>query len=134
MNKVAILIAALLTSSECLALRDFKCTVLDSVVLSSEGLLDKKSDLASNYIGKEFVVNRSTGQISGSGFTNTMSGQQPQVFEYLPEENAFKAITVYSPNYTVDYLQINTYAESAEKPFFYKGAFGTMVSGTCAYY
>ena len=58
----------------------------------------------------------------------------PSVYDYLPTENGYKAVTIYKPNNTVDYLQINQYSENKEKPFFFKGAFGTMVSGICTAY
>ena len=121
-------------SSHCLASNNFKCLVKDAVSLESNGLLSREPKVAKSNIGKEFIVNRVTGHITGSGYTNTMSGQQPLVYDYLPSENGYKAITIYKPNHTVDYLQINEYVEGKEKPFFYKGAWGEMVSGVCVYY
>jgi len=116
------------------AFNDFKCTIKDAIYLEDDGTLNHKSHIVTGYLGKEFVVNRKTGLITGAGIINNMSGQMPSVYDYLPTENGYKAITLYKPNNTVDYLQINQYSENKEKPFFFKGAFGTMVSGICTAY
>ena len=124
-------IAILLLAFSGSAFGNFKCTIKDAVNLEKNGLLNHQSYLATKDLGKEFVVNRGTGLITGAGIVNNMSGQMPTVYDYLPQENGYKAVTIYKPNNTVDYLQINLFAEAKEKPFFYMGAWGTMVSGTC---
>jgi hypothetical protein len=134
MSKYLVSVFLLLTSVNVFAVNDFKCTIKDAVNLEADGSLNHKSYLVSGYIGKEFVVNRQTGIITGANITNTMSGKMPAVYDYLPNENGYKAVTHYKPNNIIDYLQINQYADKPEKPFFYKGAFGTMVSGTCVVY
>ena len=96
--------------------------------------MSSETAVARHNLGKEFVVNRKTGEMIGSGFTNTMSGQMPTVYDYLPQENGYKAITVYEPNNTVDFLKIIEYAKGSEKPFLYSGAWGTIASGVCEYY
>ena len=127
-------VISLLLSMPTYALHDFKCIVLDAFTLGENGKVNQSSNVAKKALGKEFTVNRQTGQITGGGFINTMSGQMPKVFDHLPSENGYKAITIYNPNFTVDYLQINEFVESPEKPFIYKGAWGTTVTGLCAYY
>lgn len=117
-----------------LAGNDFKCVVKDGVQLGDDGMLNHDTAVGRAYVGREFVVNRATGLISGGGLSNTMSGQVPTVYDYLASENSYKAISVYTPNYTIDYLQINQYVAGKKKPFFFKGAFGTMISGLCLAY
>jgi hypothetical protein len=134
MKSAIVLITSVLFSLSTYASNNFKCSVLDAFTLGKNGKIDQSSNVAKNALGKEFTVNRQTGQITGGGFVNTMSGQMPQVFDYLPFENGYKAITIYTPNFTVDYLQINEYIESLKKPFVYKGAWGTTVTGLCTYY
>lgn len=134
MQHVIIFLCTFLFTLNCNASNNFKCVVKDSVTLEKNGKLSAETNVAKSNQNKEFVVNRSTGQITGSGFINTMSGQMPVVYDYLPNENGYKAITVYKPNSTVDYLQINEYVEGNKKPFFYKSAWGSMVSGLCTYY
>ncbi len=124
----------LIVSFPSFATGNFKCTIKDAVNLEKDGTLNHKSHLVTGYLGKEFVVNRQTGVITGANIINTMSGQMPTVYDYLPEENGYKSLNVYKPNNTVDYLQINQYVKSEKKPFFFRGAFGTMVSGTCVDY
>ena len=116
------------------ASNNFKCSVIDAYTLEENGKINHSSNVAKNALGKEFTVNRQTGQITGGGFVNTMSGQMPKVYDHLPSENGYKAITIYRPNFTVDYLQINEYVKSPKKPFIYKGAWGTTVTGLCTYY
>ena len=132
--KYMIILSVLFSTINCYASNNFKCVVKDSVTLEKNGKLSASTNVAKSNMHKEFVVNRITGQITGGGFVNTMSGQMPKVYDYLPKENGYKAITIYNPNLTVDYLQINEYVEGKEKPFFYKGAWGGMVSGICTYY
>ena len=132
--KYMIILSVLFIATNCYAFNNFKCVVKDSVTLEKNGKLSASTNVAKSNMHKEFVVNRITGQITGGGFVNTMSGQMPKVYDYLPKENGYKAITIYNPNLTVDYLQINEYVEGKEKPFFYKGAWGGMVSGICTYY
>ena len=126
-----ITIAVLLLTAQN-AVADFKCQVKDSMTLSDLGVIDRSSDVAKMNQSKEFVVNRSTGIISGGGFINNMSGQLPEVLNvYKPDQNSYKAITVYKPNYTVDYLEIKEYVEGDKKPFIYKAAWGSIVTGVC---
>lgn len=134
MSKYLTLVLITLLSAKVFAINDFKCTIKDAVNLEYDGTLNHKSNIVTGYLGKEFVVNRQTGIITGANITNTMSGKLPIVYNYLPNENAYQAVTHYKPNNTIDYLKINQYSEKAEKPFFYKGAFGTMVTGTCVVY
>lgn len=134
MKSAIVLLISIFFSVSTYASNNFKCSVLDAFTLGDNGKIDQSSKVAKNALGKEFTVNRQTGQITGGGFVNTMSGQMPQVFDYLPSENGYKAITIYTPNFTVDYLQINEHIESPKKSFVYKGAWGTTVTGLCTYY
>ncbi|OZG71837.1 hypothetical protein BTA51_19645 [Hahella sp. CCB-MM4] len=114
---------------------DFKCQVKESMTLSDTGVMDRTSNVAKINNGKEFTVNRSTGIITGGGFTNNMSGTSPRVLDvYEPSENSYKAITIYEPNYTVDYLEIKEYVKGDKKPFIFKGAWGSIITGVCSYY
>lgn len=117
------------------AIADFKCQVKESMTLSNDGVMEKSSNVAKMNSGKEFTVNRSTGVITGGGFVNNMSGRAPDVLDaYDPSENSYKAITIYKPNYTVDYLEINEYVKGDKKPFIFKAAWGSIVTGVCTYY
>jgi hypothetical protein len=133
--KILIFLATfLLFTGNCYAFNNFRCIVKESYSLEDDGKLSSKTEVAKVKLNKEFIVNRQTGQITGDGFVNTMSGQMPVVYDYLPMENGYKAITIYKPNHTVDYLQINEFVKEMEKPFFYKGAWGEIITGLCTYY
>ena len=134
MKIVLIIMFFILATVNSHASNNFKYVVKDSYSLEDDGKLSSDTNVAKMSLNKEFVVNRANGQITGSGFTNTMSGQMPVVYDYLSSENGYKAITVYKPHHTVDYLEIREYVEGKEKPFFYKGAWGELVSGLCTYY
>ncbi len=123
----------ILTAVNSNAASNFKCVVKDSVTLEDNGKLSHDTNNAKHELNQEFVVDYASGRMSGNGFTNTMSGQMPVVYNYLPNENGYKAITIYKPHFTVDYLEIKEYVEGKEKPFFYKGAWGELVSGLCTY-
>lgn len=134
MKKKAILfVTFILISFNSYALPDFKCKVLEVYTLENDGSLSQKTDVAKKFLNKKFVVERSTGKMIGQ-LSNHGSGGQPKVYNYLPKENGFKAITVYSPNPSVSYLQINEYEKGEKYPFFFKSAWGGMMSGTCVYY
>jgi len=119
MKSALIFIVSIFFSVSAYASNNFKCSVHDAYTLGKNGKIDQSNNVAKKTLGKEFTVNRQTGQITGGGFVNTMSGQMPQVYDHRPSENGYKAITIYKPNLTVDYLQINEYVESPKKPFIY---------------
>lgn len=129
--KIVIASILLLLSTTALAIDDFKCVVKEVYAITEKGLLIPSKGFATPDVGSEFVVNGQSGQITGSKFTNTMSGVMPTVYNYLPNENSYKAITIYKPNLTVDYLEILTYKKTKGLPFIYKGAFGEVVTGIC---
>lgn len=108
---------------------DFKCSVKSVSVLGKDGLLEKGGVKV-----EEFTVSRSTGIISGGGLNNARSGQLPTVYNTLPSENGFKAITIYSPNPTVDYLDIGEWKDGPKKPFIYQSAWSSIYTGLCTYY
>ncbi len=131
MRKIITILSLLLTAFPAHAVNDFKCTVKEVYDLKESGLLAPGPGFVTPDVGSEFTVNRQSGQITAKKITNTMSGVMPTVYSFNPKENAYTAITIYKPNYTVDLLQISEYIKKPEKPFIYKGAFGEVVTGLC---
>jgi len=126
---------SLFSTCTSIAANDFKCKVIDSVKLLENGTLSSSNNVARKELGKEFTVNRLTGVMSGSGLVNNMSGITPTVYNYsISEGNSYSAITIYKPNYTIDHLSIKEWVDGVQKPFFYQGAWGELVSGLCEYY
>lgn len=80
----------------------FRCTIKDAINLESDGTLNPKSNVVAEYLGKEFVVNHSTGLITGAGIINNSSGQMPSVYDRSPMQNAFRTATQYKPNHKID--------------------------------
>jgi len=133
MEKALQVIVLTLISLNSYALPDFKCKVVQAYTLENNGKLSQKTNVAKLFLNKEFVVERATGKMIGE-LSNHGAGGQPKVYNYLPKENGFKAITVYSPNPSVSYLQINEFETGNVYPFFFKGVWGGLMSGTCVYY
>jgi len=130
-----LLVMSLFSTCTSIAANDFKCKVIDSVKLLENGTLSSSNNVARKELGKEFTVNRLTGVMSGSGLVNNMSGITPTVYNYsISEGNSYSAITIYKPNYTIDHLSIKEWVDGVQKPFFYQGAWGELVSGLCEYY
>lgn len=130
MYKFLLLITFSIISFSSYAINDFKCTVKEVYKLNESGKLMPGSGFVTPEVGSDFIVNRQSGKITGSKITNTMSGVMPKVYDVLPKENSYTAITIYQ--YTIDYLEINTYKKSVIKPFVYKGAFGEVITGLCS--
>jgi len=129
MRNILILVLLLTASYSSYAINDFKCVVKEVYKLDDSGKLVTEAGFVTPDVGSSFIVNRQSGQITGEKITNTMSGVMPKVYDVLPSENYYKAITVYQ--YTIDYLEIQTNKKSKEKPFVYKGAFGEVITGLC---
>ncbi|MEW6992622.1 hypothetical protein AADZ91_18315 [Colwelliaceae bacterium 6441] len=129
MYKFLLLVVITIFSNASYAINNFHCTVKEVYKLDDSGKLIAKAGFVTPDVSSNFIVNRQSGQITGKKITNTMSGVMPKVYDVLPKENSYKAITIYQ--YTVDYLEIKTYYESTEKPFLYKGAFGEVITGVC---
>ena len=131
LRKVLFTILLILASNNAIAGKNFKCVVLDANILSDTGLLERNK-ISKIYLNREFIVDRETGKMIGE-VSNTNSGFKPKVYDVLPSENGYKAITIYSPHPTVDYLQIKEYVEGREKPFFFTTG-SIIMSGNCVYF
>lgn len=97
------------------AIDAYKCTVTDAKGLSDNGLLEP-DEFSQMFPGKEFVLDKGTGRITG-GLSNHNGNGQPEVLDYGSTEQAFKAITIFRPFVTVEYLYIEEFNRSNLKPF-----------------
>ena len=94
----------------------YKCVIEEHRKLSAIGELENgKYDF---YVGKEFVVDRGTGRMSGI-LTNHASFGQPEVKDYGSSEQAFKVVTEFSGNTMIDYLYVQEFSATTDKPFFF---------------
>lgn len=106
----------------------YKCRIYFSSDLQDDGVM-RPSDFSKFYVGKEFIVDKETGRISGRISNHNASGQ-PQVLDYGSNEQAFKALTIYRPRISIDSIYIKEFQDSGEKPFLLmKGS--TVYSGIC---
>ena len=108
----------------------FECVVKQGVVLNYDGELEQK-EASKRLVGHTFTVVRESGLIQSSELTNRWYEQGPTVYDYEPDANAYKAISIYKPNPTVDYLTIHTHEDQALVPFMYHGTWGVLVTGLC---
>jgi len=112
----------------------YKCKVLDAVTLDGDGKLGKDG-FGYLYVDlkTEFVVDRSTGKMLNKTISNHNMNGTPKVLDRGSKDQAFKVITIYEPFVQVDYLNINTYAETRKKPFYFLSG-TSFISGTCVDY
>jgi hypothetical protein len=136
------LLVLLLTSEGVLALSDnYVCEVRQIVMLDDAGSLkdatsnDRKASLYKPFLGKTFVVNRSTGKIDGGlYFIKTTEFETVTVISDGREQNEFRAVSVGRPPTSVTtFLYIRETANAEDKPFMMMDSWiwGLTFSGTC---
>jgi hypothetical protein len=111
-------------------LADFRCTVFGVNDLAESGVL-VPSKLANVLKSSKFSVDSGTGRVIGGLVQNHNEHGNPKVLDRGSSEQSFKAITIYEPYPAVDYLQINVYSKSNEKPFLFIDSFAGAITGTC---
>ena len=124
------LFLSLLIISNVALASDYKCTIESNRLLEKTGKLSNDSF---SLKGKEFVVNRKTGQTTGA-LSNHNTFGKPEVLDYGSKEQAFQTITIYHPIVSVDFLYVAEYEEGKIKPFLYVDAVLGVISGTCIEY
>ncbi|UUZ67567.1 hypothetical protein LP416_23540 [Polaromonas sp. P2-4] len=131
MNKLISLLVLSIFSMPSFANDGYKCQVEFAYTLKDSGEF-LQSNFAKFVVGKEFVVDKGTGRITGVLSNHNASGQ-PVVVDYGSSKNAYKAITIYKPNAHVDYLYIQSFNDNAKKPFMFVDGSETY-SGKCVLY
>lgn len=134
-----ILTVLVFVSSPVYAVGGFKCTIKEILVLGDDGTLDigvKEWHRTANkrLIGKNFVIDRSTGLVTGAGLVFGTSSEMPAVYDYRPKENPYTAVSVIVPNMFVEIIEIDQWKEQPLKPFIYKQMDGEMLTGLCEPY
>lgn len=110
----------------------YKCIVTNTAALNINGKLSE-TEFTKFSKATEFVVDKGTGRISGGTFSNHNANGQPQVLDFGSKEQAFKALTIFKPNITINYLYIEEFAENKEKPFMFIDG-SNVFSGKCIAY
>lgn len=108
----------------------YKCVIEERLKLTSAGELE--SIKSGFYAGKDFVVDRATGRMSGI-LTNHGSFGQPEVKDYGSSDQAFKVVTEFSGNTMIDYLYVQEFVSQSDKPFIFVTSDETF-SGLCRAY
>jgi len=127
-------LVSLMTNVQAYSGDSYKCKVLDAVSLEGKGKLDKDG-FGSLYVNPttEFIVDRGTGRMLNKLLTNHNMNGSPKVLDRGSKDQAYKVITIYEPFVQVDYLFIETYAETKQKPFYFLSG-TSLLSGTCVDY
>ena len=92
---------------------DYKCTVKKASQITNKGEPEEVESW-NFYIGKNFVVERNSGVISGEQFKNNIASIKPAVFDHFV--NGYSVVAS-ANDQVVSYLQINNFEESKQKPF-----------------
>lgn len=113
--------------------RDFRCTI--SAVISAPKLpAAQQAFLNSTYVGREFTVERQSGQMAGA--LKVLSPVAPQIIDRGDKDNGFKMVATMrreqgAGSGTAIYsLAINTFDAAPEKPFLFTNN-ATAYIGTC---
>ena len=118
----------LLTSPSSFAQTAYKCVIKDAKTVADDGTLEEWT----YSVGKDFVVDRPTGRMSGAHVNHNAYGQ-PQVIDYGSEDQAFKAVTIYEPYTALDYIWVEEFNEGPAKQFIFLTGSITY-SGLCTDY
>jgi hypothetical protein len=106
----------------------YKCKVLMAKSLTKAGEM-AKTGYSNIYVGKEFVVDINTGRMIGA-ISNGNHTAQPTVLDRGSKDQGYKVITIYKPFVSVDYLNVEEFTNSPEKPFMFIES-STVISGIC---
>lgn len=108
---------------------DYKCTVKKASQITNKGKPEEVESW-SFYVGKDFVVERNSGVISGEQFKNNIASIKPAVFDHFV--NGYSVVAS-ANDQVVSYLQINNFEESEQKPFILIQT-NVVLTGTCLPY
>lgn len=131
MTKLFLIVFLLLVSSNSWGFDSYKCTIKSVVEVSSDGVIQDYEQFQFQ-VGKEFVIDRTTGRAMGAISNHNAIGF-PQVLDPGSSEQSFKAVTFFKPNPMVDYLVVKEYVESNAKPFFFM-TWTHLYTGLCEHF
>lgn len=118
------------------AASDYRCTIARRLAVAPESSATQKMQ-ESNYVGKQFTVERRTGIMAGI-LKNTYL-TKPQVIDAGSSENSFKVVTTLRREEGVGVgsniyaLTVNEYDKSIHKPFVFLEN-DVVFSGTCEHF
>ena len=133
MNKKQQWILALLCTAGAAYAQDFRCKV-DQIISAAPLNAQGQTFLNQTYLGKEFTVERRTGQMAG--VLKILSPVATQVIDMGDKDNGFKTVATMRKEQglgaasAVYALVINTFDEAARKPFMFTNN-ATAYMGSC---
>lgn len=125
--------AALLCAAGAAHAQDFRCQV-DHVVSAAPLNAQAKTFLNQTYLGKEFTVERRTGQMAG--VLKILSPVAPQIIDMGDKDNGFKMVATMRKDQgmgagsAIYSLTVSTFDDAPRKPFLFTNN-ATAYLGTC---
>lgn len=111
--------------------RTYRCTIEQILELSDNGMMEKHAGVYERLIGKQFSVNRETGEMSGLPFA-TKPYAKVTVLDNGGSGNSYKAIvTSHPPNMWVMYIYVAEQHGGRKKPFWGADDGDKIYSGLC---
>ena len=127
---LTLMVALTLTHTNHASASAYKCVIEERLELTDAGALERVR--SGSYVGKDFVVDRATGRMSGI-LTNHGSFGQPEVEYWGLPGQAFKVLTEFGGNKSNDYLYVQEFLEQSDKPFIFITS-DEIFSGLCRDY
>ena len=107
----------------------YSCAVKAIKKLGDEGSLVPDEFYYRLYSDSTFVIDRHTGRMLGEP-KNYSGFDQPEVIDRGSEKQSLKVITTYGPYVSIDYLLVQIYVDTLDKPFMYVSG-ATIYTGLC---
>ena len=109
----------------------YTCLIKQVIEVKDNGLMDKHEGIYKGYIGKEFTIDRVSGEMIGDAFATTYD-KTITVIDKGSKDNAYKAIvTSHPPNIWVKYINVNEFHSTKNKSFWGNSDTNTILSGQC---
>lgn len=109
----------------------YLCTIKQILELSDNGTMEKHLGIYKQFFGKQFSINRDTGEMVGLPFA-THSYKQVTVLDKGSNENSYKAIvTSHPPNMWIKYIHVAEHNQEKKKPFWGTDSGDKIFSGFC---
>lgn len=109
----------------------YLCTTKQIMELSDNGLMERHAGAYEQLIGKQFSINRNTGEMTGLPFA-TKSYKNITVLDKGSGVNSYKAIvTSHPPNVWIEYIYVAEQHSGKMKPFWGTDDGNKIFSGQC---
>lgn len=131
MKPYTLLLLLLLPGASFAGESTYLCTTKQILELANKGLMEKHTGSYEQLVGKQFSINRNTGEMIGLPFT-TKSYKKITVLDKGSGVSSYKAIvTSHPPNTWVMYIYVAEQHRGKRKPFWGTDDGNKIFSGQC---